>query len=155
MRYLHRIDHGREQLSHIRSALLKFDLSKKFVDHLLKANGLDEAILTYKSDVLQKLSYALRKRKREDIEFRIQDNDLIDRYLHDFCSTPERTGLKVNEKEKESFKRKKIAENSPLRNKNTSSMHNERYRRKGTQVCSNFESGKCRRGKSCHYSHIF
>ena len=44
MRYLLRADQGRENFSHIRGALMSFDLTKRFSDHLLRGNSLGEAI---------------------------------------------------------------------------------------------------------------
>ena len=95
MRYLLRVDQRREYFSHVCSALMNFELSEKFIDHLLRANSLREAMRSYKSDILQNISFNLRKRKREDLEFKEMDQELIDRYLHNFWSTPEKKQIRL------------------------------------------------------------
>lgn len=154
MRYLLRADQGRENFSHIRGALMSFDLTKRFSDHLLRGNSLGEAIRCYKSEILQNLSYNLRKRKREDLEFKEMDQELIHRYLHGLYTTPENNKKNKIDQNEGSCKRRRIFVESPRHIENGSAAHfNDHYGKRKTKVCSKFLNGKCRRGESCYYIH--
>ena len=153
MRYLLRVDQGREHFSHIRGALMSFDLTKRFTDHLLRGSSLGEAIRGYKTEILQNVSYNLRKRKREDLEFKETDQELIHRYLDGLCTTPEKKKRNKVDHNQGSCKRRRILAESPRHIENGSAAYVNDHCGSKAKVCSKFVNGNCRRGNSCYYKH--
>ena len=133
---------------------MSFDLTKRFTDHLLRGSSLGEAIRGYKTEILQNVSYNLRKRKREDLEFKETDQELIRRYLDGLCTTPEKKKRNKVDQNEGSCKRTRILVEPPTHNENGSAAYvNDHCGKRKAKVCSKFLNGNCRRGNSCYYNH--
>ena len=138
MRWFLRLPKGRDFFKTVRIALETIGTTKKFSANLQKAGSLEEAIIDYKTELLQELSFQLRKREIEDIKNQKQDQDLINFYFPKLIQGESRKESKVDETPSENRKRKRVTDENEERKK----------------VCHSYQRRKCHRGDKCYYKHI-
>ena len=141
----------------IRSVLEKYETSLKFVSNMKSASSLEDALLRYKTEVVQTLSCDLRKCREEDIRRSTLDRELIQRFFAQQTSTTEQEEelKEVTSADRKSYKRKiSMIDCSPdtsRSRKMRSTKYNDLTRK---QVCMYYQDRKCNRGKACRFKHI-
>ena len=158
-RYLLRVKPPHENYTAVRTALEKLGTSVKFLSHLQSASSLEDALYSYKTDVLQTLSDHLKKSEEEDAFRSNLDKKLFQRYFpHLILSTELQKPIKerISPDRPSSKKRKSIGKfysGTPSRPRRARDTSNDVLRRKN--VCIAFQDRKCHRGKGCRFKHLY
>ena len=155
-RYLLRVEPSYDTYEAVRTALENFDTSTRFISHMKSALSLEDALYRYKRDVVQTLSFHLKKSKEEDTHRRNLDIELVKLYFPQAtCSKEKETTIKeIRSPDRKSYKRIRTREDSSsdeYRSRGGRYADHVKVRRKN--LCFDFENGKCNRGKKCKFSH--
>ena len=150
MRFLRRIVPQQEHFKAIREAIEDLGISEKFRANLQREITLDDALISYKTEVLQFLAVEQRMIEKEDERDDKLDKELLDRFLPNLKSKEEEEVKEHNFGN--SRKRRRVQIPSSGRRKNVKL--NEVLNAGRRQMCIFFEEGKCLKGKKCKFEHI-
>ena len=149
MRYLQRILSQRDSFNAIRNALQKLGVSEKFREHLIKNPTLEEAIVNYKTEVLQLFATQRRILEYEDLRNEKIDKELFNRFLPEF-----KFELEVEVKENTSGrarKRRKLHQGNYKRIKDLNEKAPSKARKKD---CIFYKKANCVKGNKCKFKHF-
>ena len=158
LRYLLRVQPATESYGTVRAALETFTTSARFAAHLKMSFSLEEALIRYKTDVVQDLSFQIRKYCEEEDKRNKLDRELLDRYLPETSITmeKEKNGKEKQKQYQARSKRKRSLENSHI-DRNTGKKKarpSDDIETRRKKVCIYYPQGKCKRGQACKFEHI-
>ena len=156
LRYLLRVQPATENYGGVRAALGQIVTSEKFSSHLQRSSSLEEALISWKTDVVQNLSFEIQKYYERDMTRDKLDRELMQRYLPEVSLTKEEESSDNIKSQywRSSKRRKRMSDSDNDWNSRKKSRHENHSRDWRKNICVDFQAGKCRRGKSCRFEHI-
>ena len=157
LRFLLRVQPANERYGTVCGELETVKTSEKFTAHLKRSSSLEEALQSWKTDVVQDLSFQIEKYREEDRNRNKWDRELLQRYLPETSLAMER---EVNDEEIQKQYRKSSKRSTRMEDSESYTKTKKKARQSNhvgirrEKVCIHYKEGKCKRGQSCKYEHI-